>query len=248
MTTSSTSVSSCITTRMSMNASIPSLPRQSISEMQLETKPRGVWTNIKSFHEHWRKLSGTQLHDDLLILCDIDLQWILHPERHWKEHQIAALRDHRFCSLLEWKHSMGHIHCFRNNDSFWSDLNYQLTECLPDPTTYHTVNYDPLILDEAHYRMTDCHCHGAIKRFIFVLLRGETLDAAATLMAIKGIILQSISTLQFINDSGIRSDRVLNISSRSTSTRLRHKVSDLDSTHLSDDEFIESLLDDGLCD
>jgi len=233
-------------TSASHNASTPSLPRQSICEIQLETQPRGVWTNITSFHKNWRQLSGTQLHDDLLILSNIDLQWILHPERHRKEHQVTALREYRFCSLLQWKHSMGHIHCFRNNDSFWSELNYQLTECLPDPTSYHTVNYDPLILDEAHYRMTDCHCHGAIKRLIFVLLRGETLDAAATLMAIKEIILQSISTLKFINDSGIRIDRVLNVSTRST--RRRQKRSDLDSTHLSDDEFIESLLDDGLCD
>ena len=200
------------------------------------------------FHKYWRALSNSEIHDALLIIPDLELEWILDPLEYQNEHNLPALLDHNFAALLQWKHNAGHVHCALNNGLFWWNLNKQLSINLPDPTTYHTTNYKALILNESYYgSKAFCPRYGANKEEIFSMLRGEFVHSSIARIVIKEIIFQSISTLYFVGDccSLSAGSSPSTAPCVPTSEHSRSMTSDED---LSDDDFLESILSDGLSD
>ena len=230
------------------NIKVPALPEEDLSEIKENTKPRTVWTDIEEFHKKWKALSAPELHDALLIIPGLEIEWILEPDEYRNEHNLPALFDLKFAVLLQWKHIAGHLHCALNNGLFWWNLNKQLTINLPDPSTFYTTNYKPLILNETYYRSKGFRPQcGTNKEDIFSMLRGEFVKPSIARIVIKEVILQSISSLHFMENC--RS--LTAISPPPTPQILKHSLSISYMTSdedLSDDEFVESLLSDGLSD
>ena len=224
---------------------VPALPEEPLSAIETSTKPRCVWTDITKFHESWQCIPGNVIHDALLILPDVELQWITDPKDHHQDHSIPALRDGVFLCLLQWQHSAGHLFCVSNNAAFWAELSQQLTECLTDPATFNTATYGPLILNQSHYRSNSfCPKYGAQKGDIVNMLNGHSVGPPTARAVIKEVLLHSISSLHFVAESGSLSAADSTLSSPT----LDSKLSAVSMDDLSDDEFLESLLSDGLSD
>ena len=169
------------------------------------------------------------------------------------DHSIPALRDGVFLCLLQWQHSAGHLFCVSNNAAFWAELSQQLTDCLTDPATFNTATYGPLILNQSHYRSNAfCPKYGAQKGDIVDMLNGHSVGAPAARAVIKEVLLHSISSLHFVSESGSLSAADSTSLSAADSTlsspTLDSKLSAVSMDDLSDDEFLESLLSDGLSD
>ena len=227
---------------------VPALPEEQLSDIDVSTKPRTVWTDIDEFHEFWEKLSSNCLHDALLIFPGIQQKWILEPEEFVEiRKSMPSLRSGNLVAFLQWKHAQGTLHCASTNSQykqFWDQLNQKLTKELSDPSEFGTEYYNAVILDEAYYDSPKfCPQFGGNKQDIIGMLRGEKLAASTIRVVIKEVLCQSISTLNFVSDCCSLSDVPSFASSYSS-----RSVTAEDDVDLSEDEFLESLISDGLSD
>lgn len=213
-----------------------------------------IWTDLGQFHRNRDSLTTTQLQDAILILLDFEAKWIMEPFQYEQKHKSKALfSDYFFVSLLQWKHAVGHIHCFKNNKHFLQNLNQQITTNLADPTTYGTTNYNALILDHEYYQKKDFYPEFQVKtQDILCLLRGDgvQLDPFTARLVIKQIVLQSNDTFDFVSDSADSTDSLslegLSSCSLSTLFRSRFRMNEDEDVDVSEDDFLESLISDGL--
>eukprot|EP01083_Nonionella_stella_P291906 993066_1 len=116
---------------------------------------RAVFIDINEFHKLWRTLSSDILLNAILILPNINYEWILNPKKLKSNKYKKMLSDSVFQNLLQWKYSQGLLFTsstkHSNKKSFWFYLSNELMD-LSDPLTFNTTNYNPLKLNIKQYK------------------------------------------------------------------------------------------------